>query len=273
MYVLYCFKIMSSNPKWLGFINPLLIGTANNWIRTNNLMMDATMRIQWDLPDFKNLKLNQWYFIICNHQSWVDIMVLHRIFLMKAPFIRFFIKKELNWLPFLNLAWWAYDFPIMHRHSKEQIEKNPALRLKDFQATEKACKKYQMMPVTVLNFLEGTRFTPTKHKMQNSHYQNLLEPKAGGFAFAINVMDQKITRVLDVTIFYPEGTKTYWDYLCGRIHHIKIELLEREIPQQLLVGNYHDDEVYRNQFKQWIKDIWEEKDKLLSNLKKNYTKS
>lgn len=266
MYFFYCFKILSSNPKWLSIINPILIGTANNWIRTNNLMMDWTMSIKWELPNFDDLKLNQWYFIICNHQSWVDIMILHRIFLKKVPFIRFFIKKELRWLPVLGLAWWVYDFPIMYRHSKEQMEKNPSLRGKDFAATEKACRRYHHMPVTILNFLEGTRFTKAKQAKQNSNYNNLLEPKSGGFAFAVNVMDKKITHILDVTINYPEGSKSYWDYLCGRITRIQVKLTKREIPAHLLKGSYQDDQAYRRAFKDWIHGIWLEKDTLLSTL-------
>lgn len=273
LYVLYFFKIISPHKAWLKFINYCLLAVANGWIRTNNLQMDFTLNVKWDLPDFSNLKLKQWYFIICNHQSWTDILVLQRIFLNKVPFIRFFIKKELLWLPILNLAWLAYDFPIMHRHTKEQIAKNPDLRTKDLQATQKACSRYQDFPVTVLNFLEGTRFTPQKHAKQQSPYHHLLIPKSGGFAFAVNVMDKKITHILDVTIIYPEGRKTYWDFLCGRVHHIIVKLTEREIPSELLEGSYADNETYRNQFKQWINDLWQEKDKLLDSFSKTDTSS
>ncbi len=265
MYILFIFKVLSPHPRFLSVINWLLIGTANNWIRTDNLMMDATMKIEWDLPSFDHLQYKQWYFIISNHQSWTDILVLQRIFLKKVPFIRFFIKKELMWLPVLNLAWWAYDFPIMHRHTKEQIEKNPQLRTRDLQATKKACERYKHFPVTILNFLEGTRFTKQKHDKQKSPFKHLLVPKLGGFAYAVNAMDKKITHILDVTIIYPEGRKTFWDFLCGRVHHIIVKVQDREIPSELLQGNYTEDEQYRNQFKSWINTIWLEKDKLLGS--------
>lgn len=273
MYLLFCLKVISFHPIMLTFINRCLIATANNWIRTNNLMMNLTMRIKWDLPDFSHLKLNQWYFIICNHQAWTDILVLQRIFLRKVPFIRFFIKKELMWLPILNLAWWAYDFPIMHRHTKEQIAKDPSLRIKDLSATQKACSRYKHSPVTILNFLEGTRFTRAKHIKQHSPYDNLLIPKSGGFAFAVNVMNKQINHVLDVTIIYPEGKKTFWDFLCGRVHQIAVKLQEHEIPTELLQGNYTEDEVYRHQFKQWINQLWQEKDSLLNSFSKPNTSS
>ncbi|MBN9289099.1 MAG: hypothetical protein BGO43_09170 [Gammaproteobacteria bacterium 39-13] len=263
MYLLFCLKVLSFHPVMLKFINRCLIATANSWIQTNNLMMDISMNVKWDLPDFSHLKLNQWYFIVCNHQSWTDILVLQRIFLRKIPFIRFFIKKELMWLPVLNLAWWAYDFPIMHRHTQEQIAKNPELRVKDLQATQKACSRYKDSPVTILNFLEGTRFTSAKHAKQRSPYKNLLVPKSGGFAFAVNVMNKQIHHILDVTIIYPEGRKSYWDFLCGRVREITVKLQEHEIPTELLEGNYTEDEVYRNKFKNWINDLWQKKDQEL----------
>jgi len=34
----------------------------------------------------------------------------------------FFIKKELMWVPFLNLAWWSLDFPFLERYSKEYLD-------------------------------------------------------------------------------------------------------------------------------------------------------
>lgn len=268
MYCLFFLKILSRQPRWRRIINWCLVGTANNWIRTNNLMISLAQNIEWDLPNFDHLKLNDWYFIICNHQSWTDILILHKIFLKKTPFIRFFIKKELRWLPVLNLAWWAYDFPIMHRHSKEILAKYPELRDKDMLATQKACQVYKNSPVSILNFLEGTRFTPAKHAKQHSPYKHLLIPKAGGFAFAVNAMDKKITHILDVTILYPLGPKSFWDLLCGRVHKIIVKLQEREIPTELLQGDYTDDDKYREQFKQWINTFWEEKDTLIDSLVK-----
>lgn len=264
MYLLLILKVLSPHPKFLAVVNYLLLRASDKWIQSNNLVMDLMLNINWDLPDFSHLEYKQWYFIICNHQSWTDILILQRIFLKKIPFIRFFIKKELMFLPVLNGAWWAYDFPIMHRHTKEQIAKNPKLRTKDLQATKKACEKYKLFPVTILNFLEGTRFTKTKHHKQQSPFHHLLVPKLGGFAYAVNAMDKKITHILDVTIIYPEGRKSFWDFLCGRVRHISVKLQIRDIPPNLLQGNYTEDESYRNNFKNWIHTIWHEKDTLLN---------
>ncbi|HRE30768.1 MAG TPA: acetyltransferase, partial [Candidatus Berkiella sp.] len=190
LYFFFFLRLLAKSSMFRRFLNRCLIHVGNGWIRSNNLMMQQTMSIELDSPSMDHLSLQQWYFIICNHQSWTDILILHQIFLNKIPFIRFFIKKQLLWLPAIGLAWWAFDYPIMHRHSKEQITKNPALREKDRIATEQACEKYQHMPVAILNFLEGTRFTQSKHRQQQSPYHHLLLPKSGGFSLAINAMNK-----------------------------------------------------------------------------------
>lgn len=242
-----------------------MLWLGHGWVQSNNLFIATTLRIQWDLPSLNHLSLHDWYFVISNHQSWTDILVIQKIFVGKIPFIRFFIKKPLLWLPILNIAWFAFNFPIMHRFSKKQLMEHPEWRNKDLETTKKSCEKFKTLPVTLLSFLEGTRFTKEKHQFQHSPYQHLLLPKAGGFAFAIYAMDRKIKKILDVTIIYPNIQPTFWDFLSGKIHHIIVKIHEREIPSSLLCGSYSEDEHYRQAFKNWITGIWEEKDRLLSS--------
>lgn len=268
LYVLCFLKIIIPNPKWHRVCYKAMAALGDCWIRTNNLLMQLTLDIRWDLPSLDHLSVKDWYFIISNHQSWSDILILQKIFLGKTPFIRFFIKKQLLWLPVINIAWFAFDYPIMHRFSKETLLAHPELRGKDLAATKKSCERYKLIPVSILNFLEGTRFTKQKQAKQNSPYQNLLIPKAGGLSFAINAMDKKITHLLDVTIAYPEGRKSFWDFLCGKVNRIVVKVHQREIPTSLLSGNYTDDEHYRQQFKSWVNELWKEKDELLTALLK-----
>ena len=42
--------------------------------------------------------------------------------------------------------------------------------------------------VSVMNFVEGTRFTAVKHAQQQSPFANLLRPRAGGVAFVLEAM-------------------------------------------------------------------------------------
>lgn len=266
MYFFFIIKLLAPTQRLRSATVRLLVKIANCWIRTNNLWMDVTLDTKLVVPDFSHLKLNDWYFLICNHQSWTDILILHRIFLNKIPFIRFFIKRELLFLPFLGIAWWVYDFPIMRRYSKQKLDKNPSLKGKDILATKVACQKYQHFPVTILNFLEGTRFTPEKHRQQSSEFQTLLMPKLGGFSYAISAMDQKIRHVIDVTIVYPYGRPNFWDFLCGRVKQITVHVKEFDIPDHLLQWESLEDESKRNLFRDWVNEIWKEKDKTIQQL-------
>jgi len=270
LYLFYGLKLIYRSRAWQARMEKCCIATANLWIQSNNWFMDATLSIDWQIHEPKVYQTQPCYFVIANHQSWTDILLLQRFFLNKIPFIRFFIKKELIWLPVINLAWWAFDFPIMHRHSKAQIEKNPQLRHQDFQTTQKACQRYQHKTVTVLNFLEGTRFSTTKQRAQKSPFSHLLVPKSGGFAYALNAMDQSITHVLDVTISYHTKHNTFWDFLCGKIHKITITIHEYPIPSQLLRGDYFSDESYREQVKSWVQELWQHKDHLLDKLQSHH---
>jgi 1-acyl-sn-glycerol-3-phosphate acyltransferase len=236
------------------------------WIGFNNLLADVLHDIHWDVRGAENLSRDQWYFVTCNHQSWADIPAIQHVLNSRIPLLKFFLKQQLIWVPFLGVAWWALDFPFMQRHTKEQIAKNPSLKGKDIEATRAACEKFRYTPVTIFNFMEGTRFTPAKHARQNSPYQHLLKPRAGGTAFVLEAMGDSLTTMLDVTIVYPEGKNGIWDYLCGRINRITIDIKTREIPQRFLGMDYQGNHGIRADFQKWVGQIWKEKDQTINAL-------
>ncbi|MCG7199090.1 acyltransferase [Marinobacter pelagius] len=237
------------------------------WIGFNNLLMDVLHKVEWDVRGVANLSREHWYFVTCNHQSWADIPAIQYVLNSRIPLLKFFLKKQLIWVPLLGVAWWALDFPFMHRHTKEQIAKRPELKGKDIAATQAACEKFRYTPVTIFNFMEGTRFTPEKHQRQNSPYKHLLKPRAGGTAFVFGAMGEMIHTMLDVTIVYPDGRKGFWDYLCGRIRRIVIDVRTREVPEQFLGMDYENDRETRAAFQRWVSEIWAEKDARISELK------
>jgi 1-acyl-sn-glycerol-3-phosphate acyltransferase len=237
------------------------------WIGFNNLLMDLLHKVTWDVRGAENLSRQHWYFVTCNHQSWADIPAIQYVLNSRIPLLKFFLKKELIWIPFLGIAWWALDFPFMHRHTKEQIARRPELKGKDVAATQAACEKFRYTPVTIFNFMEGTRFTPEKHQRQNSPYRNLLKPRAGGTAFVLGAMGEMIHTMLDVTIVYPDGRAGFWDYLCGRIRRIVVDIRVREIPPQFLGMDYENNRDTRAEFQRWVSEIWAEKDARIDELR------
>jgi 1-acyl-sn-glycerol-3-phosphate acyltransferase len=154
----------------------------------------------------------------------------------------------------------------MRRHGKTALRKNPELRHQDMETTRRSCARFALVPTSVMNFAEGTRFTPAKHAKQGSPYMHLLKPKGGALALALNVMGERFRALLDVTIVYPDGIPSYWDMACGRMGRVIVRVQEREVPNHFLQGDYSEDAEYRKQFQAWLGGLWEEKDRKIDSL-------
>jgi 1-acyl-sn-glycerol-3-phosphate acyltransferase len=247
----------------LGFVRrPLshvLVLIAESWIGVNNILFKLFTRIHWQVEGLVGLRRDGNYLVLSNHQSWVDIPVLQKVFNRRIPFMRFFLKQELIWVPLLGPAWWALDFPFMKRYSRQTLLRHPELQGKDREATRQACEKFRHMPVSVMNFAEGTRFTQAKHDAQSSPFRYLLRPKAGGVAFVLDAMGEALHAIVDVTIVYPEGPCTLMDLVAGRVHDIRVHVRERAIDAGL-IGSYDDDVAFRGRVKGWVNALWSDKD-------------
>ena len=241
-------------------IDPLLLRIAEAWIAGNSGWMRLTQRTVWDVQGIEGLDARSWYLVNCNHQSWVDILVLQHLFNRRIPLLKFFLKQQLIWVPVMGLAWWALEFPFMRRHSEEFLKKHPEMRGKDQATTRKACEKFALIPTSVMNFLEGTRFTAAKHQRQQSPFKHLLKPKVGGLALALNAMGDKFQAVLDVTIVYPDGVPKFWQFLQGKLKRVIVRVRSLPIPQQLAQGDYATDPVVRAAYQKWAQQMWLEKD-------------
>ena len=249
-------------------IDPILLFIAESWISGNKGWMDLTQRTRWDVEGVEGLDPHSWYLVNSNHQSWVDILVLQYLLNRKIPLLKFFIKQQLIWVPVMGLAWWALDFPFMRRHSEDYLRKHPEMRGKDQETTRRACEKFALIPTSVMNFLEGTRLTAAKQAQQQSPYQHLLKPKAGGMALALNAMGDKFQSILDVTIVYPDGVPTFIDFLAGRLHRVTVRVRRLPIPVPLRNGDYAQDPQFREAFSKWVQLIWQEKDVQIASLLK-----
>jgi 1-acyl-sn-glycerol-3-phosphate acyltransferase len=241
-------------------IDPILLSIAEAWIWGNSAWMGLTQRTTWDVQGIEGLDPKSWYIVNSNHQSWVDILVLQHLLNRRIPLLKFFLKQQLIWVPVMGLAWWALEFPFMRRHTEEYLKKHPEMRGKDQETTRKACAKYALIPTSVMNFLEGTRFTKAKHARQQSPYRHLLKPKAGGMALALNAMGDKFQAILDVTIVYPDGAPTFTDFLMGKMRRVVVRVRSLPIPRHLMTGDYAQDPAFREAFSQWVQQLWREKD-------------
>jgi 1-acyl-sn-glycerol-3-phosphate acyltransferase len=239
---------------------------AETWIDGNGLWMGWTQATRWDVEGVDDLAYRGWYLVASNHQSWVDIFVLQHVLNHRIPMLKFFLKRELIRVPVLGLAWWALDFPFLRRHDAETLARHPELRTQDIQTTRKACERFSRIPTSVMNFLEGTRFSEAKRETQGSPYRHLLKPKAGGIAHAIEALGDRFQSLLDVTIVYPGGRPSFWDFLAGRVTDVRVRVRSLPIPADLLQGDYDADPEFRARFQQWVQGLWEQKDRQIEEL-------
>ncbi len=259
-------KLVIPVPAWRRLMTWLVLGLANAWVATNRTYFRVVNRLSVEVYGQEGLERRGRYLVLCNHQTWADIFILVDVFSGKIPLTRYFMKQELIWLPVVGFTCWVLDMPIVKRYSREQLARRPELAGKDLEATRQSSLKYRRGAVTIVNFVEGTRFTVEKHARQNSPYQHLLKPRAGGVGFVLEVMGDILTETLDVTIVYPDDRTGFWDFLCGRVRKV-IVVVERIALTDRLRGKYSTDEAYRRSFQAWLNALWAEKDAKIGRLR------
>ncbi|HET9822508.1 MAG TPA: acyltransferase [Burkholderiaceae bacterium] len=247
-------------------IDPWLNAIATTWIAGNSGWMRLTQRTTWDVQGIDELQYAGWYLVNANHQTWVDIFVLQHLLNRRIPMLKFFLKSQLIWVPVIGLAWWALDFPFMKRHGKAALRKHPELRFQDRETTRRACAKFSLVPTSVMNFAEGTRFTMEKHRLQGSPYRHLLKPKAGALALALNAMGERFHSLIDITIVYPQGAPTFWQFLCGRCTGVIVRVRRLPIPEEFCQGDYAEDAAFRARFQNWLAALWQDKDRQIDQM-------
>lgn len=236
------------------------------WIDNNRRWQELTQNALWDVQGTLELRMDSFYLVTCNHQTWVDILVLQRVLGHRIPLLKFFLKRSLLYVPLMGFAWWALDFPFMMRSSKAELARHPERRGRDLIATRKACERFSRVPTSILNFLEGTRFTSAKHAEQGSPYRHLLRPKAAGLALAVQALGDKFSSLLSATILYPDGVPTFWGFLCDRMPRVLVRVTRIPIPAELIHGDYEADAEYRGRFQSFVNAHWAAKDAQLAEL-------
>lgn len=252
--------------RWRLACNAGLTGVAASWIAVNTWLVDRFSGTRFEVAEPHGLRMDGHYLVLANHQSWVDILVLQKIFNRRIPLLRFFLKRELFWVPLLGLAWWALDFPFMGRHTRADIARNPELGRRDMETTRRACEKFRSIPVAIMNFVEGTRFTAEKHARQASPYRHLLKPKSGGVAYVLDAMGTALHGILDVTIAYPGGRPTMGDLMAGRVPAVHVSVRQRPLPDDILAVPDGDERAKRARFQQWLNAVWQDKDAEMARL-------
>ena len=245
----------------------LAVAGAQLWPILDRFVFRLFYPVAWDVELQGSLDPNKSYLLICNHQSIIDILLVKDIFHRRVPFPRFFLKRELLWVPFIGLGCWALEMPFMKRHSKAALKANPALKREDLETARRFCERYRDMPVTVVNFVEGTRFTEAKRIARESPYRHLLRPKSAGVRIALDAMGDQFAGILNVTIAYrPSKYPVVWSFLTGEQNQLAVHAEVIPVPPEMLNGDYEDDAEFRGRFQTWLNGIWQRKDARLERM-------
>lgn len=265
-------KLLSPTRGIRDFFSKLLVLVVEAWSGCNNFVIFLYRGTKWDIEIPAELQHKGHYLVSCNHQSWIDILALQKCFNRKIPFLTFFIKHELLYIPFLGFAWWALDYPFMRRYSREQVSKNPSLAGKDLESARIACERLKEIPFAMMSFPEGTRYSPAKREKSKSPYRSLLKPKVGGIGVVLYALGDRLQSMIDVTIVYPSrkngaSAPSFWDLMTGKVPEIIVRARELEIPEHLLGRNFRNDRNIRRELEAWIDQVWQEKDARIAHLK------
>ena len=266
IFLVAVLKLIVPIPGWRSVTSRWLTWFGELWVSCNQGILRLTQAIVWDVRGVESLERHEWYLVISNHRSWADILILQSVFNGHIPFLKFFIKQRLVWVPFLGLAWWAMDMPFMKRYTRGQIERDPSLRGRDLATTRRACEKFRRIPTSIINFVEGTRYTAAKHADRASPYRHLLPPRAGGVAFVVSAMGDILHRLLDVTIVYTPATPSLWDLCTGRVERVIVRVEEHPIEPWLIAGDYLEDPAFRQEFQAWLSRLWSHKDAVVDSI-------
>jgi 1-acyl-sn-glycerol-3-phosphate acyltransferase len=237
------------------------------WASNNLLIINLFNKVEWVLETTDELHKDAWYLLIANHQSWLDILVLTTFARNRIAEPKFFLKDSLKKVPFVGMACWALNMPFMKRYNRDFIEKNPHLKGKDIETTKKSCQNFKEKPTSIINFVEGTRFTDEKHQQQNSPFHFLLTPKAGGIAFTLATLGEQFDKILNITILYPENNGHIMkDTLKGKLTRVVVHVEPIEVKPEL-IGDYLNDDSFKVQFQTWLNTLWIKKDELIFSFK------
>ena len=240
------------------------VGNALVWFL--KITLGFIHRTKWQIEYPENISTKKWYLGVSNHSSWADIFVLLFISNYKIPLLKFFIKKELRWIPVIYLIHKTIDMPFLNRHSPDEIRKNPDLRTQDFENTKTAAKKFTRYPTTAFSFAEGTRFTDEKRILQSYPFESLLKPKTGALMTALSGMPM-VEELIDFTIIYKTSKRSAWNFACGEMNEIKVIVKCYEIPKSIRSID-NNSAVFKNEFRKFIDRIWRKKQTLIEE--KNY---
>ena len=227
------------------------VAIHDGWLR-------RVMGARWKNPDL-DLPRDELCIVVSNHASWADILLLQSAIARRGPLLKFLTKRELAYMPIFGVIFWAFDFPLLRRVTKDGTDE-AARRAADAAALDAACEAVRRRPAALTNFVEGTRAAPEKIEERGGPYRHLLAPRVGGFASLVDALEGDLESVVDVTIVSPVHP-AFWAFLTGRLPEIEVRaerIPAREIPSG------------REALAVWLDQRWRAKDEAIQKARHAY---
>ena len=89
-------------------------------------------------------------------------------------------------------------------------------------------------------------------------------------AFVLSAMGNQLHKLLDVTIHYPQGAPNFWDFACGKVRSVQVNIkvisIEDIMKSDIFGMDYFDNPAQRERFQAWLNQLWAEKDASLQQM-------
>ena len=217
---------------WIGWIYRSAVRIDSFWMLR---VVRIKLEVKGEIPSHPSP------IVIVNHQSWFDIPIVQEIISASGPRLSFLVKRSLVWVPVIGWICLLLGFPRLRRTG------SPQDRALDLNAVSQAAEQGVAARHALLIFAEGTRFTPKKRSDQNSPFDHLLRPRAGGFAAACQIFPEG-TPIIDLSIYY-DGGSHFWRCLGGATKVICVDVSTHSLDQTMSA------EAFLNE--RWqAKDVW-----------------
>lgn len=235
----------------------------------DGILLFQIMGIRLEVTGLEQNYPGRFFLIIANHQSWIDILIVQHLFNFKAPVVKFLAKREMIFVPIVGLVCWAYDFPFLQRRSFKRNQNRNQITRSDVQLLTTALAKFKQSSASIMNFVEGTRFSAAKAKKQSSPYKHLLKPKTGGLNSIFQSLWEQLDAIINITLVYDSPHYNFWDFLCGRCKKIKIKANTITLEEAFGLDSRDSVPPDFERVTAWIKAIWQQKDNEIEFMKKS----
>jgi len=199
--------------------------------------------------------------LMANHQEMADVPFLWDYAGLKGRVgdMKWMVKDSLKYAPGIGIGMMFLEMVFVKRNWAE-----------DREYVRKLFSTYRedRIPLWLMTFPEGTRFTPEKldkaHKraqaMGIEPFRHVLPPRTKGFVAAVVGLRDYIDAVYDVTIGYEQGAPTLWQFIEGlpKVAHMHV----RRFPIATLPQG-------EEELGAWLVERFREKDELLDGFYKN----